>query len=188
MKGVICFGPRLAAIISISCFEALVHPALRAKPFSTAQGLTYSRQVFRRMYPLRWNAQFPRSDIGDRCPLCHRNCGFVSGPFQGANSGQLICKNAPGTKERARLEDELHRVTAALTAFGKVYMQGSKLKAGVASRKKRAILEDERELPPRRGHAGQSSGQPRNKPRFYGFDCCRKADTLGSSLQMHVIF
>ncbi|MGA3196219.1 MAG: hypothetical protein ABSD39_14565 [Terriglobales bacterium] len=28
--------------------------------------------------------------------------------------------------ERARLENELHRVTAALTAFGKVYMQGSK--------------------------------------------------------------
>ncbi len=32
--------------------------------------------------------------------------------------------------ERARLEDELHRVTAALTTFGKVYMQGgSKLGA-----------------------------------------------------------
>jgi len=29
-------------------------------------------------------------------------------------------------KERTRLEDELHRVTAALTAFGKVYLQGSK--------------------------------------------------------------
>jgi hypothetical protein len=28
--------------------------------------------------------------------------------------------------ERARLEDELHRVTAALTTFGKVYMQGGK--------------------------------------------------------------
>ena len=27
-------------------------------------------------------------------------------------------------KERKRLEDELHRVTAALTAFGKVYMHG----------------------------------------------------------------
>jgi hypothetical protein len=27
-------------------------------------------------------------------------------------------------KERQRLEDELHRVTAALTAFGKVYMHG----------------------------------------------------------------
>lgn len=30
--------------------------------------------------------------------------------------------------ERARLENELHRVTAALTAFGKVYMQGGKRK------------------------------------------------------------
>ena len=26
------------------------------------------------------------------------------------------------SKERARLTDELHRVTAALTAFGKVYL------------------------------------------------------------------
>jgi len=37
-------------------------------------------------------------------------------------------------KERIRLEDELHRVTAALTAFGKVYMGGSK-----PTRKKRTI-------------------------------------------------
>jgi len=42
-------------------------------------------------------------------------------------------------KERSRLEDELHRVTAALTAFGKVYLQGSKPKAAVATRKKRTI-------------------------------------------------
>ena len=42
-------------------------------------------------------------------------------------------------KERARLENELHRVTAALTAFGKVYMQGSKPKAAVATRRKRTI-------------------------------------------------
>jgi hypothetical protein len=42
-------------------------------------------------------------------------------------------------KERTRLEDELHRVTAALTAFGKVYMQRSKPKAAVATRKKRTI-------------------------------------------------
>jgi alkylhydroperoxidase/carboxymuconolactone decarboxylase family protein YurZ len=37
-------------------------------------------------------------------------------------------------KERTRLEDELHRVTAALTAFGKAYMRGSKL-----TRKKRTL-------------------------------------------------
>jgi len=42
-------------------------------------------------------------------------------------------------KERTRLEDELHRVTAALAAFGKVYMYGSKPKAAVATRKKRTI-------------------------------------------------
>jgi hypothetical protein len=29
-------------------------------------------------------------------------------------------------KERTRLENELNRVTAALTAFGKVYLRGSK--------------------------------------------------------------
>jgi len=29
-------------------------------------------------------------------------------------------------KERKRLEDELRRVTAALTAFGKVYLRGNK--------------------------------------------------------------
>jgi hypothetical protein len=40
-------------------------------------------------------------------------------------------------KERTRLEDELRRVTAALTAFGKAYMHGSKAKA--ATRKKRTI-------------------------------------------------
>ena len=37
--------------------------------------------------------------------------------------------------ERARLENELHRVTAALSAFGKVYMQGSKTKPAVHRRK-----------------------------------------------------
>jgi len=42
-------------------------------------------------------------------------------------------------KERTRLEGELHRVTAALTAFGKVYMHGNKPKAAVATRKKRTI-------------------------------------------------
>jgi hypothetical protein len=42
-------------------------------------------------------------------------------------------------KERKRLEDELHRVTAALTAFGKVYMHGSNPKAAVVTRKKRRI-------------------------------------------------
>jgi hypothetical protein len=41
-------------------------------------------------------------------------------------------------KERSRLENELHRVTAALTAFGKVYMKGGKSKP-TATRKKRTI-------------------------------------------------
>jgi hypothetical protein len=41
-------------------------------------------------------------------------------------------------KERMRLEDELHRVTAALTAFGKVYLHRSKPGA-TATRKKHTI-------------------------------------------------
>jgi hypothetical protein len=41
--------------------------------------------------------------------------------------------------ERTRLEDELRRVTAALTAFGNVYIHGSKPKAAKATRKKRTI-------------------------------------------------
>jgi hypothetical protein len=41
--------------------------------------------------------------------------------------------------ERARLENELHRVTAALTAFGNVYLHGSKTKASASPRKKRIL-------------------------------------------------
>jgi hypothetical protein len=41
-------------------------------------------------------------------------------------------------QERARLEDELHRVTTALITFGKVYLQGSK-RGPAATRKKRTI-------------------------------------------------
>jgi hypothetical protein len=42
-------------------------------------------------------------------------------------------------KERTRLEDELHRITTALVAFGNVYMHGSQPKAAVGTRKKRTI-------------------------------------------------
>jgi len=41
-------------------------------------------------------------------------------------------------QERARLEDELQRVAAALTTFGKVYLRGSK-RGPAATRKKRTI-------------------------------------------------
>jgi cob(I)alamin adenosyltransferase len=41
-------------------------------------------------------------------------------------------------QERARLEDELHRVTAALTTFGKVFLQGSK-RGPAPTHKKRTI-------------------------------------------------
>ena len=42
------------------------------------------------------------------------------------------------SKERARLSDELHRVTAALTAFGKVYLSGNNPKAA-ANHTKRTL-------------------------------------------------
>jgi hypothetical protein len=43
-------------------------------------------------------------------------------------------------KERTRLEDELHRVSAALTAFGRVYLGGTKPSGGAKPiRKKRTI-------------------------------------------------
>ena len=46
-------------------------------------------------------------------------------------------------KERARLENELHRITAALTAFGKVYFSGVKSKRtmSVAGRKRIAAAQ-----------------------------------------------
>jgi hypothetical protein len=47
------------------------------------------------------------------------------------------------SKERARLENELHRVTAALTAFGKVYFARAKPKRtmSVAGRKRIAAAQ-----------------------------------------------
>jgi len=41
-------------------------------------------------------------------------------------------------QERARLENELNGITAALTTFGKVFLKGSKRRP-VAARKKRTI-------------------------------------------------
>jgi len=55
------------------------------------------------------------------------------------------------SKERTRLTDELHRVTAALTAFGKVYLSGSNPQAGntkrtlsAAARKKISLAQKKR--------------------------------------------
>jgi hypothetical protein len=39
--------------------------------------------------------------------------------------------------ERTRLEHELHRVSAALSAFGKAYMQGTKAKAAPAPKRRK---------------------------------------------------
>lgn len=41
--------------------------------------------------------------------------------------------------ERARLEDELHRVTSALTTFGKVYLQGRKSASAAGPTKRRTM-------------------------------------------------
>jgi hypothetical protein len=38
--------------------------------------------------------------------------------------------------ERARLQNELHRVSAALTAFGNVYFKGSKTKSAAPRRRR----------------------------------------------------
>ena len=44
-------------------------------------------------------------------------------------------------RERTRLEDELHRITAALTAFGKVYLRGKKRTISAAGRKRIAVAQ-----------------------------------------------
>lgn len=41
--------------------------------------------------------------------------------------------------ERARLENELHRVSAALTTFGQVYMHGPKRRPARSTAKRRTI-------------------------------------------------
>jgi hypothetical protein len=52
-------------------------------------------------------------------------------------------------KDRARLEDQLHRITAALTAFGQVYVNGTDLTTkrrtmSTSARKKISIAQEER--------------------------------------------
>ena len=67
-------------------------------------------------------------------------------------------------QERARLENELHRVSAALTAFGKVFLPREQAPP-VAIRKEneRFQLRDAVDLQPRREPAGQRSGQRKKK-------------------------
>jgi hypothetical protein len=48
--------------------------------------------------------------------------------------------------ERTRLEKELHRVSAALTAFGKVYLQGSKPKSAPVGRKHKISAEGRKRI------------------------------------------
>jgi len=84
-------------------------------------------------------------------------------------------------KERTRLEDELHRVTAALTAFGKAYA-GENL----AGKREPFRLQDARELRPRREHAGQESGPATSEPVFHRFDCYRCPVNISGSRLLDV--
>jgi len=58
-------------------------------------------------------------------------------------------------QERARLEDQLHRVTVALTTFGKVYMYGKNADLSSPVRNEPSQLLDAKESPPRSALAGQ---------------------------------
>jgi len=49
-------------------------------------------------------------------------------------------------QERSRLEKELHRVSAALTAFGKVYLQGGKSKPVSVRRKHKISAEGRKRI------------------------------------------
>jgi hypothetical protein len=48
------------------------------------------------------------------------------------------------SKERTRLENELHRITAALTAFGKVYVNGRRQKGTISAAGRKRIAAAQR--------------------------------------------
>ena len=48
------------------------------------------------------------------------------------------------SKERTRLTDELHRVTAALSAFGKVYIGGTRKKRTISAAGRKRIAAAQR--------------------------------------------
>ena len=58
---------------------------------------------------------------------------LVADPYQGLGIGRQLASRMLDVA----VGEKLHRVTAALTAFGKVYMKGSKAKAASAPRKRR---------------------------------------------------
>jgi hypothetical protein len=64
------------------------------------------------------------------------------------------------SKERARLENELHRVTAALTAFGKSYFSGVKPKRTISAASRRRMAAAQRAR-----WAKQKAGSKRTKPK-----------------------
>src|ERR1039458_5482774 len=60
---------------------------------------------------------------------------LLSSSAEGEPMGNMSKVVRQLSKERARLTDELHRVTAALTAFGKVYLSGNNPKAAASSKR-----------------------------------------------------
>jgi len=100
-----------------------------------------------------------------------------------------MLRTPPETKERTRLEDELHRVTGALTALAKTYMQRANRKLVLQlTKSERFHLQDERELQPRRGHAGQKCGQRRKKrPGSSILIAAARQTPWGSSFQIYLV-
>jgi hypothetical protein len=95
---------------------------------------THTLRLRTRFRPLAPLATLPT------CPYMHslrQGCSKIlslgTAPLTSVISAHRFDKTMPSTlmqsvvsqlqKERTRLEDELHRVTAALTAFGKVYLR-----------------------------------------------------------------
>src|SRR6266436_1808460 len=68
-------------------------------------------------------------------------------------------------KERKRLEDELHRVTAALTAFGRVYLRGTKSGPAASRKKELSRPPGASGLQRLNGSGGQRFGPGRNRNR-----------------------
>ncbi|MGA9686260.1 MAG: hypothetical protein WBQ81_05855 [Candidatus Sulfotelmatobacter sp.] len=79
------------------------------------------------------------------------------------------------SKERARLENELHRVTAALTAFGKVYfLAKAKRTMSVAGRKRIAAAQRAR-------WAKQKGSSQAAKPKRIVSAACSQENGSGSA-------
>ena len=66
-------------------------------------------------------------------------------------------------KERMRLENELRRVTAALTAFGKVYLQGLDTGTPSPAKKRTAANTKRKSKAPGRAKSRGRTAQPKRR-------------------------